>query len=278
MSHYLWALRPYFRQVAGEVALGSLAGILMNTAVVLPAILLGRAIDTALALERGQASVGAVSMAALAFLGGTLLTESPRMLKRWWLITANTRMRTNLRADVLRGALALPVGELRRTAIGDLMARAIGDVDVLGVGIREFTIETWDTILFSISLIVAMLLYDPGLTALVLLPVPLALGLGYATGRAVSARTRASREANAGLTAALQEQLGAQRVLRLFGRTPAAAARVTTRSAALAAANLQNRAPAQRTAAYLQRADHGRRGPARVAGRAPGCGGGPYCG
>ena len=49
---YLWKLRPYFRQVAGELVLGSLAGIVMNTAVVLPAILLGAAIDKALALER----------------------------------------------------------------------------------------------------------------------------------------------------------------------------------------------------------------------------------
>ncbi len=45
--HYLWELRPYFRQVAGELLLGSLAGIVMNTAVVLPALLLGRAIDAA---------------------------------------------------------------------------------------------------------------------------------------------------------------------------------------------------------------------------------------
>ena len=47
MSHYLWTLRPYFRQVAGQLVLGSLAGIVMNTASVLPAILLGRAIEAA---------------------------------------------------------------------------------------------------------------------------------------------------------------------------------------------------------------------------------------
>lgn len=33
--------RPYFRQVAGQRVLGSVMGIIMNTAVVLPAILLG---------------------------------------------------------------------------------------------------------------------------------------------------------------------------------------------------------------------------------------------
>ena len=41
MSYYLWEMRPYFRQVAGQLVLGSIAGFIMNTAVVLPAILLG---------------------------------------------------------------------------------------------------------------------------------------------------------------------------------------------------------------------------------------------
>ena len=40
MRYYLWELRPYFRQVSGQLVLGSIAGIIMNTAVVLPAILL----------------------------------------------------------------------------------------------------------------------------------------------------------------------------------------------------------------------------------------------
>jgi hypothetical protein len=74
MSHYLWAMRGYFRQVAGALVLGSLAGIVMNTAVVLPAILLGRAIDAALALDRGQTTPSAVGWAALAFVGGTYPT------------------------------------------------------------------------------------------------------------------------------------------------------------------------------------------------------------
>jgi ATP-binding cassette, subfamily B, multidrug efflux pump len=54
MSYYLWEMRPYFRQVAGQLVLGSITGIIMNTAVVLPAILLGRAINAARAFERGD--------------------------------------------------------------------------------------------------------------------------------------------------------------------------------------------------------------------------------
>jgi len=239
MRHYLWELRPYFRQVAGALVLGSIAGIVMNTAIVLPAILLGRAIDTALALDRGQASPRDVGLAALVFVGGTLLSERPRMLKRWWLMTANARIRINIRADAVRGILALPLADLYCTPVGDLMARVIGDVEVLGVGVREFIIETWDTLLFSISLIVAMLFYNPSLTALVLLPAPLALLLSYATGRWVSGRTRTAREANANLTALLQEQLAGLRVFRLLGRADAAVAEIAALSQAQAGANLR---------------------------------------
>ena len=236
---YLWAMRGSFRQVAGALVLGSLAGIVMNTAVVLPPILLGRAIDAALAVERGAGSPAAVGWAALMYVGGTLLSEGARVLKRWWLITANTRIRANLRADALRGILALPLAELYQTPIGDLMARVIGDVEVLGVGVREFIIETWDTLLFSLALVAAMLWYDAALTALVLLPVPLALLLSYAMGRWVGERTRAARAANARLTAVLQEQLAGLRVLRLFGRAEAAVAEVDVRSREQAAANLR---------------------------------------
>src|SRR5439155_18077455 len=97
VNHYLWELRPYFRHVAGQLVLGSLNGVVMNTAAVLPSILLGRALDTALAFERGAADSAAVSWAAVAFVAGTLLTEGPRVLKRWWLMTANARICANLR-------------------------------------------------------------------------------------------------------------------------------------------------------------------------------------
>ena len=238
MRYYLWEMRPYFRQVAGQLVLGSIAGIIMNTAVVLPAILLGRAIDAVRAFERGEVGAGAVGWAALAFVGGTLLTEVPRIAKRWWLMTANARIRANIRADAWRGVMAWPMARLDSTPAGDVMARIIGDVEVLGVGVREFTIETWDTILFSLSLMLAMLVYDPTLTVLALLPVPMAMLLAKATGRWVTGRTTASRQASASLTTALQEQLAGIRVLRLFGRTGAAVERVDRLSGEQADTNL----------------------------------------
>ncbi|MBM3223960.1 MAG: ABC transporter ATP-binding protein, partial [Candidatus Tectomicrobia bacterium] len=238
MYAYLWELRPYFRQVAGQLVLGSLAGIVMNTAIILPALLLGRALDTAQAFVRGDVSAGAVGWAALAFVGGTLLTEGPRIAKRWWLMTANARILAHLRADAWRGVVAWPMARLDSTPAGDIMARILGDVEVLGVGIREFTIETWDTLLFSLSLLITMLVLDAPLTVLAFVPVPVAMLLAKATGRWVATRTTVSRQASAALTTAIQEQLAGIRVLRLFGRTGEAVDRVDTLSEQQANANL----------------------------------------
>src|SRR4029077_18247181 len=130
-----------------------------------------------------------VGWAALVFLGGTLLTEGPRMAKRWWLMTANARIRANVRADAFRGVLAWPMADVAHTPVGDLMARIVGDVEVLGVGVREFTIEIWDTLLFSASFIVAMLVVDARLATLALVPVPLAMLLAHATGHWVARGT-----------------------------------------------------------------------------------------
>ena len=236
--HYLWQLRPYMRQVAGELALGSMAGIVMNTAVVLPAILLGRAIDAFVAFHKGHATSHAVIHAAILLVAGTIATEGPRIGKRWWLMTANGRMRASLRADALRGVLAWPMERLHNAPIGDLMARIVGDVEVLGVGIREFTTEMWDTVLFSISLVVAMCFIDARLAAWSLLPVPAAIVLAKLTGQWVSRRTTQAREANAALTVALQEQLAGVRVLRLFGQVGGAVERVRALSQKYASANL----------------------------------------
>src|SRR5437899_5219490 len=238
MFGFLWEMRRYYRQVAGQLVLGSVAGIIMNTAVVLPAILLGRAIDRALAWERGSATATDVGWAALAFIGGTLLTEVPRIGKRWWLMTANARIRANVRADAFRGVLAWPMADVQRTPLGDLMARIVGDVEVLGVGVREFTIEIWDTVLFSLSFVVAMLVFDPSLTLLALLPAPLAMMLAHATGRWVAGRTTTAREASADLTSAIQEHLAGIRVLRLFGRASASVERIAELSHRFAERNL----------------------------------------
>ena len=238
MNHYLWKARAYYRQVAGLLMLGTLSGITCNVAVILPAMFLGRAIDAVVASESGRAASVDVMNAAVPYVAGSALYFLARIGKRWWLRTAVQRTIASIRNDALRGVLSWPMEALHRQSVGDTMARIIGDTRVFGSGFNESTTELLDTWLFSFSLIAAMLSYAPRLTLLSLLPVPVALWLAYMTRGWVRSRTRASREANSELTAALQERLAGVRVLRLFGRADTAVERTETLSRRLERANL----------------------------------------
>ena len=217
----LRSMSPYLRQVAGLLTLGSLAGLIMNTAVVLPAVFLGRAVDTVMAARHGQATDADVARAVLLFVAATALTELPRIGKRWWLGTARARIRATVRADASRGVVDWPPERLQRTAAGDVTARIIGDVEVLGTGIGEVIVETWDTLLFSVSLIVAMLVLDAPLAALALAPLPIALTVAHLSGQSVTRRTLAARRVNGALTTYIAEHLTAVRTIRVYGRAKA---------------------------------------------------------
>ncbi len=110
---FLWRLRPYYRQVAGLLVVGSAGGIVMNVAIVLPAVLLGRAVNVVLAVERHQATAGQAGVAALVFVAGTAATELPRIAKRYYLGVARTRFAASVRSDALRGVLGMAVGTVR---------------------------------------------------------------------------------------------------------------------------------------------------------------------
>jgi len=231
-------LRPYLRHVAGLLSIGSVAGIVMNTAVVLPSVSLGRALDAVTAYQHGQAGARAVITTGLLLVAGALATEAPRIGKRYWLGVARSRIRADLRADALTGVLSWPAHRLHNTAVGEVMARIIGDVEVVATGLGEIITETWDTLLFSASLTTAMFLYSPTLALAALAPVPLALLLAKASGRAVARRTLAARQANAALTGFVQEGLTGLRVLRVAGRSQAWTGRMQRLATAQADAEL----------------------------------------
>ncbi len=235
---FLLSLGPYFRQVGGLLLVGSVAGIAMNVAIVLPAVFLGRAINAVLSYEHHTSSSANVATAAALFVGATAATQLPRIGKRFWLGLARNRLKANVRADALRGVLAWPMDRLAAMSVGGVMARVIGDVEVLGTGVGEVIVETWDTLLFSLSMVVTMFLYDPTLAALALSPVPLALWLAKVAGRLVARRTISARQRDADLTTVLHEQLGGLRLLRLAGRASAATGRVSTLAKEQAAAEL----------------------------------------
>lgn len=240
---------PYLRQVSGLLLIGSLAGIVMNTAIVLPAIALGRAIDIAIAVDGHHATRTDLGWAVVLVVAATLATALPRIGKRWWLGAARNRIRATVRADAMRGVLARPADDRRHAkSTGEVTARVIGDVEVLGTGIGEIIVETWDTLLYSAAIVVAMCVYDASLAMWALAPVPIALLLAKASGRWVTGRTLAARRANAALTTHVTEHLAGLRIIRAFGRRQAATTALAGHAQTQAAAELA----ATRLSAVLQ--------------------------
>jgi ATP-binding cassette subfamily B multidrug efflux pump len=231
-------LRPYERRSAGLLVIGSLAGILMNTAVVLPAVALGHAVDTVEAFDRGQVDAHAVTIACLLLVAAALATEIPRIGKRFWLGVARSRICADLRSDALVGVLTRPGGLPPTMSVGDAMARIVADVEVIRLAVGEVIVETWDTLLFSFSLVVAMLVYDPTMGLAAVAPVPIALVLAKAAGAAVGRRTLVARAANATTTAFIQQGLTGHQVLRVTGRAPAWTQRLARLANAQAEAEL----------------------------------------
>jgi ATP-binding cassette subfamily B multidrug efflux pump len=211
-------LRPYFRRAAGLLAIGSMAGIVMNTAIVLPSVLLGHAVDTVAAYRNGHSDADSVTTACLLLVVGTLATELPRVGKRFWLGVARSRISADLRSDAFVGVLNWQGDLMPAATVGEVMARIIGDVEVVRLAVGEVIVETWDTLLFSASLTIAMFIYDPTLGLIALAPVPLALLLAKAAGAVVARRTIAARIANAALTTFVQQGLTGRQVLRVTGR------------------------------------------------------------
>jgi len=231
-------LRPYARRSAGLLVIGSVAGILMNTAVVLPSVALGHAVDMVEAYDRGQVDAHAVSIACLLLVAAALATEIPRIGKRFWLGVARSRICADLRSDALVGVLIRPGGLPPSMSVGDAMARIVADVEVIRLAVGEVIVETWDTLLFSFSLIVVMLVYDPTMGVAAVAPVPIALVLAKAAGAAVGRRTLVARAANATTTTFIQQGLTGHQLLRVTGRAPSWTQRLSRLAEAQAEAEL----------------------------------------
>src|SRR5262249_51554742 len=151
---------------------------------------------------------------------------------------ARVRFQASVRSDALRGVLGWPMDRLAAMPVGGVMARGVGGVEGLGLGGGGGIVETWGTLLFSVGLVGARFIYDSRPCLVALAPVPVALLIAKLAGRVVAARTTEARQTDADLTAALHEQLGGFRLLRLSGRTTAAADRIRVLAHRQAAAEL----------------------------------------
>ncbi|MGE5549939.1 MAG: ABC transporter ATP-binding protein [Bacteroidota bacterium] len=217
-------LAPYIKAQWTWLLFGSLTGIIMNTSVVLPPILLGKALDAVLALGghgSGAGRAGTVGHWVLLYFGAMVVYAAGRVGKRYGFRIMANRINSDLRRDLLDMALAWPVARYEREHIGDLMSRAVGDVQVLADAVQVTVTEVFDTALMMLSNLAALLLIQPGLTLRAALPIPLALLAAQTFGPHIFRRATKAREVAAKLNNHLQPMISGVRIFRFLGREEA---------------------------------------------------------
>jgi ABC-type multidrug transport system fused ATPase/permease subunit len=219
---YLWEQKRWFW-------LGSVSAVIMNTAVVLPPLMLGRAVDAA-GGYRAPGGPAQLTRALWLFVGALLLYNVPRVGKRYWLRVMANRMNCRLRTDILQAVFRYPLPRFEQEHIGDIMSRAIGDVQVFADAVQFAVTEVYDTALMMLSHFVALLSMRPQLTLIATLPVPASLALAQVLGSRVFARSLRVRQESSSLTQLLQQAVSGVRVLRLLGRDQAEASRLADAS------------------------------------------------
>src|SRR5512132_1244901 len=202
-------LRPYRR---GVVLSGLLAAVAMAMTVAIP-WLTGRAIDRIQAGDKaGLTTLGLVVLAAGVLRLG--LTVARRLVAG----RVSLGVELDLRNRMYEHLQALELGFFDRQQTGQLMSRATVDLQsvrfFLGYGL-VFMMQSALTILLAAG---AMLVVQPGLAAISLIPVPIVVAVAARYGRRSRPALQEVQQRIAELTADVEENIGGVRVVKSFAR------------------------------------------------------------
>ena len=154
----------------------------------------------------------------LALLGAFLLRDLFNSLRILINNTLEQNVIYDMRRDVYARLQRLPVNYFDQRASGDLMTRVIEDVNSLERVLIDGTEQGSAAILLIIGVITIMLVTNPLLAAVALIPLPLlAAGAIWYTTTA-HRRYRLQREAASAMNALLMDNLQGVRQIKAFGR------------------------------------------------------------
>jgi len=151
-------------------------------------------------------------------LGAFLLHDLFNALRIILNNTFEQRVIFDLRSDLYAHLQHLPLTWFDNRATGDLMTRVMEDVNamerVLIDGIEQGTVAV-----LQILIVLAMLLhYDPGLTGIALLPLPLLVGGALAYTLTAHRRYRLQRKASSAMNSLLHDNLAGIRQIKTYVR------------------------------------------------------------
>lgn len=224
-------LRPYRWMALGNIGCAVLSLVCAFTYPKLARFI----IDDVISQKRADWLAPAAAVLALAFF----LREFFNSLRIRINNEFEQRVIFDMRSAVYARLQRLPVSYFDPRASGDLMTRVIEDVGAVERVLIDGTEQGTVAALSILGVLVVMLVANPALTGVALLPVPLLIAGALAYTLTASRRYRAQRQAASAMNALLLDNLQGIRQIKGFGREEHEDKRFRQRADDLRRANLR---------------------------------------
>ena len=209
-------LRSYFARHRRDILIGGLAIPITHAFGLLSPWILKGAIEK---LERGRFG-RALLLDATAIVLASLASGVFRYVMRRRLIGASRWIEFDLRNDLFAHFQRLSPSFYARYRVGDLMARATNDLNSVRNMIGPGMMYLASTLTVLPAVLVFMVILDPMLTAVAMVPMAGLAILLTRFGSAIHQRSEAVQDQYAALSAGVQEAFAGIRVLKSYVREP----------------------------------------------------------
>jgi ATP-binding cassette, subfamily B, multidrug efflux pump len=202
----------YLKPYRGAVAAGVSMMIATNLCALGVVAFLGRAVQ---AIKDGR--VDDVPPAVLALIAFAVATALTRILSRVWIFNIARAAEYDLRSDLFGHLMTLSPGYYRDHPTGDVMSRLTNDVQTVRAMWGAGAVHLTNATTAFATVLTMMMLIDPTVAVLSILPYPLIFVLGQALSKRVYRTTREVQAELGGLSTRIQEDLGAIQVIKTYG-------------------------------------------------------------
>ena len=157
-------------------------------------------------------------LSAAATFGLTAMGAAFQFMRGRWAAMASETIVRRVRNQLFRHLAYLPARFYDQADMGDLVQRCSSDVETLRVFLAKDVVDLGRALLLIISVTPILFWLDTRLAVVSLLLIPLLIGFAYVFFTRLKAIFRVTEEAEAAMTAVLQENLTGIRVVRAFAR------------------------------------------------------------
>ncbi len=209
----VWAfIARFLRPHRGTLAAGALFVAVTNVMQALIPLIVGKAVDILLA----RGGFRPVILLGGLILGLAVAKGLTQFAMRYLIIGVSWRIENDIRLDVFRHLLRLPLSFYNRTRTGDIVARLTNDLMAVRMMIGPAVMYTINLCVLGPVVLAFMVWQDRELAFWSVLPFPLIAVIIYFAGHSIHQRFKKVQESYSDMSAHIQENLSGIQVVRSY--------------------------------------------------------------